>query len=101
MQSEALNGFFFFAILGAANLTRQCQNSLLNGGVYFVVPGKFIIFHSQSTNPPPDRPWVDNGAVRTFSASFYADLLQDLGVSQVNANYAMFSRYDSTEFQLR
>ena len=57
--------------------------SSINGAVHIVVPGKFILFHTPTNNLPAGQEWADEGKTRRFGASFYADLLQDLGVSQV------------------
>jgi hypothetical protein len=56
--------------------------SPLNGAVYTVVPGRFILFRAP-VETSPGRLWVDESGERRFSADFYAELLHDLGVTQV------------------
>ena len=48
-----------------------------------VVPGRFILFRAPS-DMPKGQMWIDEGGVRRFSAAFYAELLQDLGATQVS-----------------
>ena len=67
----------------ADNVWRHGLSSSINGAVHIVVPGKFLIFHKPADDLPLGRQWVDEGGQRRFSASFFADLLQDLGVAHV------------------
>ena len=50
--------------------------------MFTVVPGHFVIFRSPAATPC-GRLWIDEGGERRFSATFYAELLHDLGVTQV------------------
>jgi hypothetical protein len=59
--------------------------SSINGAVHIVVPGRFVLFQAPTDNLPAGQHWVDERRTRGFSASFCADLLRDLGVSQVCA----------------
>jgi hypothetical protein len=48
-----------------------------------VIPGRLLLFKTPRFDLPSDELWFDDGGERTFAASFYADLLQHLGVTYV------------------
>jgi hypothetical protein len=59
----------------------------VNGEVHMTVPGKMYFFSSPEVLPSEHK-WLDrmltaNTTTRHFSAAFYADLFEDLGVSTV------------------
>lgn len=60
--------------------------SVINGEIFSIVPDRLLLFPAPA---PTDRlapgcDWADEeGGRRVFSAEYYADLLQELGVSAV------------------
>ena len=51
----------------------------INANLHILLPGK-LLFISSPTDLPDGRQWMDEGAARRFSPSFYADLLGEFDV---------------------
>jgi hypothetical protein len=67
--------------------------------VHVVVPGKILMFGTPCPDLPESCTWQDVDGRRHFSAEFYADLLQELGVSVVIRAEA--AEYDPAPFTRR
>ena len=76
------------------------SRSVVNGQIYFVVPGRLLLFSSPRLGLPPGQHWIDVDGRREFSPSFYADLFEFLGVSAVLRLDAA-AGYDPADFTRR
>jgi hypothetical protein len=72
-------------VMDVEELAHYAQRA--NGMVHMTVPGKLFFFPTPEALPSnvqwADFPADDGATIRRFSAHFYADLLEDLGVSVV------------------
>ena len=57
-------------------------DSLANGALHVLVPGKLIAFPCPA-NLPGDEVWADAGGARQFSPAYFGDVLGDFGVEIV------------------
>jgi hypothetical protein len=57
--------------------------------LYIVVPGRFLLFHTPASDIPSGQQWLDVDGKRRFGPGFYADLLGDMGVTQVQLEIDM------------
>lgn len=67
--------------------SQMCFRSPINGSVYIVVPGRFLLFRAPRDDLTKGAQWVDTRGSRDFSTGFFADLFDDLGVAQVNGGF--------------
>ncbi len=73
---------------------------MVNGQIYFVIPGRLLLFTSPRLGLPPGQQWIDVDGRREFAPPFYADLFEYLGVAAV-LRLDSAATYDPVDFTRR
>ena len=76
------------------------MSSVVNGQIYFVIPGRLLLFTSPRLGLPPGQQWIDVDGRREFAPAFYADLFEYLGVAAV-LRLDSAAAYDPVDFTRR